>query len=152
MSLSLIAQPGFAELPDADFDAGGVASDTNMKALNAAAKFGVVRNEQFWGYYRNGEQVVLPVSPADGYQYSRSELVYTWSVFATQPAVTALLGTQSTPTAGSNSGAGTILLAQYQVNQSSGNVSCITWYFNGSATAVTADGILLVMAFAQRQR
>lgn len=152
MSLTLVAQPGFTELPDADFDAGSTASDTNMKALNAGAKFGVVRNEQFWGFYRSGEQVVLPVSPADGYQYSRSELVYTWSVFATQPATAALDGTQSTPTAGANSGAGTILLAQYQVNQSSGDVTCVTWYFNGSTTATTADGILMVMCHAQRQR
>ena len=48
MSLTLSAQPGFTELPDSDFDAGNVASDTNMKALNAASKFGVVRNEQVY--------------------------------------------------------------------------------------------------------
>ena len=86
MSLTLTAQPGFTELPDNDFDAGAPASDSNMKALNAAAKFGVVRNEQFYGYYANGETVVLPVSPADGYAYSRQELLYSWSVYWTGSA------------------------------------------------------------------
>ena len=76
MSLSLGTQPGFTEIADSTFDAGNAASDSALKAVNAAAKFGVVRNEQFYGYYANGETVALPVSPADGYAYSRSELRY----------------------------------------------------------------------------
>jgi len=44
-------------------------------------KFAAVRTEEFWGYYKNGETVALPVSPADGYAYAREELRYVWSIF-----------------------------------------------------------------------
>jgi hypothetical protein len=150
-SLSLSAQPGFAEVPDAAFDAGGAASDTNLKALNAAAKFAAVRNEQFWGYYRHGEMVALPVSPADGYVYQREELRYSWSVYWTGAASGPLNGTQALPSRGSTSGQGTLLQMGFHVDQATGAVSCnVSYYKTGQQD--TNDGILLVVVHAQRQR
>lgn len=152
--LTLSAQPGFVEVPDSAFDAGNPATASNLKALNAAAKFGVVRGEEFWGYYKNGEVVVLPVSEADGYAYSREELRYTWSVVWTGGAPgTPLEGTHTLPVFGSTSGAGMLLQATYHVDQETGLVSCKTDYHKeGGSTTPTPDGVLMVMTHAKRMR
>ncbi len=151
MSLTLSAQPGFTELADATFDAGNAITDAALKSLNADTKFGAVRNEQFYGFYRNGEQVVLPVSPADGYEYSRAECLYSWSVYWTGSAPGALNGTQSPPVGGSTSAAGTMLQIKAYVDQPTGDVSTGTSYYQSSQVN-TNDGILLVITHAQRNR
>jgi hypothetical protein len=151
VSLSLGSIPGFTEIADTVFAAGATASDVSLKALNAAAKFGVIRNEQFWGYYKNGETVALPTSPADGYVYARNELVYTWSIYWTGAATGACAGTQVAPARGATSGAGLLLQQGYLVDQATGAVTCNASYFKTAQTD-TNDGILLVMIHAQRQR
>jgi hypothetical protein len=151
MSLTLSSIPGFTELPDSDFNAGATASDTNMKALNADAKFATVRNEQFYGYYRVGETVQLPVSPADGYAYARSECLYSWSVYWTGSATTTLNGTQVNPAKGATSGGGTMLQCGWTVDPNTGAITGGTSYFNGTQND-TQDGILFVITHAQRQR
>jgi hypothetical protein len=150
MSLTLTAQPGFTELPDSTFDAGGPLTSASMKSLNADAKFGAVRNEQFWGYYRNGETVALPTSPIDGYEYSRAELLYSWSIYWTASAPSACNGTH-TPSTGATGGAGTFLQMRSNVDQSTGAVSTMVSYYKSSQTDTT-DGILMVMIHAQRNR
>lgn len=151
MSLTLSAQPGFTELVDATFDDGNPLSSGVMKPLNADAKFAAVRNEQFWGYYRNGETIVLPVSAADGYQYSLSELVFAFSWYWTGSATGPLEGTQSAPTRGSTSGGGTILQMGADIDQGSGLVSTLVSYYSGTQHD-TNDGILKVIIHAQRNR
>jgi hypothetical protein len=150
MSLSLTSQPGFTELPDSTFDAGNPLTAASLKSLNADAKFGAVRNEQFWGYYRNGETVALPTSPVDGYEYSRAELLYTWSLYWTASAPSACNGTH-TPATGATSGQGLVLQARANVDQSSGLVSTMVSYYKTSQQDTT-DGILMVIIHAQRNR
>lgn len=153
MSLTLSTQPGFTEIPDSDFSAGSAASDSDLKSLNGDTKFGVVRNEQFWGYYRNGETVQLPVSPADGYAYSRAELRYTWSIFYTGGCNVPCNGTQTPPFQDRTGGPGQVLSLSANVDQSSGLVSTVTSYYkDGAAQTNTTDGVLMVMTHAQRQR
>ncbi len=150
-SLTLASAPGFTELSASNFDAGNTASDTDMKALNADAKFAAVRNEQFWGYVRNGETIALPTSPADGYVYSRSELLYLWSWYSTGNAPADLAMTHTPPAPGGSTGDGTILQMTANVDQASGVVTCGVAYFKSSQTNTT-NGILLVMVHAQRMR
>jgi len=150
-ALTLGTQPGFTELADSTFDAGNAASDSALKELNAAAKFGVVRNEQFWGYYRNGETVALPVSPADGYAYDRSELIYSYSMHWTGGAVGACNGTQTAPPRGATSGQGQVIQFGADVDMASGAVSTNVSYYKTSQTD-TNDGILKVITHAQRSR
>jgi hypothetical protein len=153
-TLILISQPGFTEVPDSAFDAGNVVTAANMKAVNAAAKFAAVRTEEFWGFYGHGESVQLPVSPADGYAYSREELFYSWSIYATSaPPGGGLNGTQTPPTPGANGGAGNLLGHGGYVDQATGAVSCWSSYYvqNGAQTNTT-DGILLVITHAKRAR
>jgi hypothetical protein len=151
MSLSLGSQPGFTEISDATFDAGNAASDAALKALNTAAKFAAVRNEQFFGYYGNGETVALPTSPADGYAYARSELRYSFGWYWTGSATGACNGTQTAPSRGATTGAGQLLQMGANVDQATGVVSTVVSYFK-SAEQDTTDGILLVITHAQRSR
>lgn len=151
MSLTLESQPGFTEVADNTFDAGNAASDSAFKALNAASKFGVVRNEQFYGFYKNGETVALPVSPADGYEYQRSELLYTFAWYWTGSATGACNGTQTPPPRGATSGSGYPLQQGANVDQASGLVSTQVSYYKDSEQD-TNDGILLVVTHAQRSR
>ena len=151
MSLTLTAQPGFTEISDSSFANGSALSDSVMKQLNADAKFATVRNEQFFGFYRNGETVVLPVSPADGYQYSRSELLYSYSFYWTGSAVAACNGTQTPPVPGKTTGDGQPLQQKALVDQATGLVTTQVSYFKTSQQDTT-DGILLVITHAQRSR
>jgi hypothetical protein len=151
MSLTLSSIPGFTEISDNVFNAGAAASDVSLKALNGAAKFGVVRNEIFQGYYRDGETVALPTSPADGYVYSRTELVYEYSIYWTGAATGACNGTQTAPPRGATSGAGTFLQMGFDVDATTGVVSCNVSYFSGTQHD-THDGILKVTTHAQRLR
>ena len=151
MSLTLQAQPGFTEVPDNTFDAGNPVSDSALKALNASSKFGVARNEQFYGYYCNGETVQLPVSPIDGYQYQREELLYSFSTFYSGAAAGPLNGQQSRPVGAGTSGAGMILTFVANVDQVSGLVETGCSYYKSSEQD-TGDGILLVITHAQRSR
>src|SRR5258708_4541263 len=108
-SLTLSAQPGFTEIPDSAFNAGNAVSQATAQQLNADAKYAAVRNEQFWGFYKNGETVALPTSPADGYNYVRAELTYDWSLYSTAgPGAGALNGTQTEPTPAATGGGGTV--------------------------------------------
>ena len=93
----------------------------------------------------------LPVSPAEGYTYQLSELVFAWSLYSTASHAAALAGTQTPPTAGGNSGAGTLLGVNMNVSPTSGLVTCVVAYFTGTTTATT-DGILMVVVHAQRNR
>jgi hypothetical protein len=151
VSLTLSAQPGFTEIPDTTFAAGNAASSSAMTALNDDAKFAAVRNEQFFGYYRNGETVVLPVSPADGYEYSMSELRFSHSWYWTGSATGPCAGTQTPPPRGATSGSGLLLQLGADVNQATGLVSTMVSYYK-TGEQDTNDGILLVITHAQRNR
>ena len=151
-TLVLSSQPGFTEVPDQSLDAGNPVSSAVLKALNAACKFAAVRTEQYWGYYKHGETVVLPISPADGYAYAREELRYTWSVYWTgAPPGSALLGTQVAPSRGATSGEGTVLSMGFDVDEASGMVECLVSYYK-TAQQDTHDGILMVMVHGTRGR
>ena len=151
MSLTLGTQPGFAEIPDSSFAAGSPVSDSVMKQLNADGKFAAVRNEQFYGYYANGETVALPTSPADGYAYSRAELRYSWGWYWSGSAGGPCGGTQTPPARGVTTGSGQMLQMGANVDQATGLVSTQVSYFKAAETDTT-DGILLVITHAQRSR
>jgi hypothetical protein len=153
-TLILTSSPGFAEVPDSTFDGGNPASAANFKALNSAAKFAAVRTEEFWGFYKNAETVVLPVSVADGYAYAREELQYTYEIFHTGGApATPLAGSQVVPGKGAGSGPGNLLAFGFVVGQATGLVVCnVSYYVAGGAQTDTNDGILIVHTCARRQR
>jgi hypothetical protein len=152
-SLVLGSQPGFTEIPDSTFDNGNTAGASTLKSINAAVKFAAVRTEEFYGYYKDGETVQSPVSAADGYQYSRAELRYVWSMYCTGSSPSALNGTQSAPNPAAATGGGELLGVLFNVNQASGLVSCnVSYYKPGGAQTDTHDGIVMVTTIAKRSR
>lgn len=154
MGLTLDVEPGFAEIPSSAFDASQPATAANMKGLNSNAAYGAVRDEQFWGYYKHGETVQVPVSPIDGHVYARADLMYEFSIWYTgAPPSGALNGTHTTPSMGATSGGGQILKMGFDVDQDTGLVTCmVAYYVSGGAETDTSDGILKVVTHAQRDR
>jgi len=155
MTLTLTSQPGFSEVPSSALDAGLPLTAANLKAINSNANFAAVRNEQTWGFYKHGETVILPVSPADGYEYVREELRYeiTEIYWTGAPPGTDLLGTQSLPSRGATSGPGHLLQMGFHVDQATGLVTCdVHYHQEGGAQTNTQDGILVITTLAQRQR
>ena len=154
MTIVVATSPGFSDVPDSAFDAAAPVTSANLKAICENSKFAALRNEQFWGYYKNGEVVNLPVSPIDGYEYGRDELLYSWSVYGTQgPPAGAVQGSQTLPVMTHNGGAGEMLYTLAWVDQATGAVnSTIAYYVPGGAQTNVNDGVLMVITHAQRSR
>lgn len=130
MSLTLTGgAPTFTEVTEPQLDADELLTQAILQAINADSNWAAVAVEDFWGYYKPGETVALPVSPADGYEYTRSELLYCWEIFSTgAPPATALMGTQAAPTPGPPSGPGQILAIGFSVDQATGYVGGVIEY------------------------
>lgn len=134
MSITLSKVPGFNDTPDSVLTQNKVALGVHVAAISDNAAFGLVRPEFFQATYFDGDDIPLPVSSVDGYQYSRSELLYMWGVSAT-----------TNPKTGWISGPDSLWYMQWNVDQTTGHVTCIEWYRPwASAPAQSADGQLLV--------
>jgi hypothetical protein len=156
--LTYTQSPGFTDLADATFDQDKPITDVAMKQLNQNAKAAALRPETFYGWYKNGEVVVLPVSPVDGYAYTRAELEYDIAGWCSRApsAGAATNGALTLPARSSaNGGAGNLYWVEYWVeekNESSpGLVHTYTsYYVQGGAETVTSDGFVKVRTIATR--
>ena len=72
--MTFATAPGFVDLPDSALQADQPLTDYDLTKISNNAKFAAVRPEVFYGWYKNGEMVSIPVSPVDGYAYARPEL------------------------------------------------------------------------------
>jgi hypothetical protein len=78
----------FREIDDSLLFPGNPLPASLMQQLNSNVKMSVARQEFFGpAVYANGSTVPLPVSPIDGYHYSRDEISYIWEVASTGPEV-----------------------------------------------------------------
>ncbi|HWR36364.1 MAG TPA: hypothetical protein VN622_10895 [Clostridia bacterium] len=146
MAFTLTNVPGFADLPDVLLDAEKFALGMNVARISGNAAFGMVRPEIFVGLYKDGEEVNLPISPIDGYAYSRNELLYAWGLYSSVDAGS-----------GWKSGNGDLWFAAWKVEQATGKVSSVEYYRSSEGdvsanTAQTKDGVLVVFTIAQRQK
>jgi hypothetical protein len=156
--LTFSQQPGAVDLADATFDQDKPVTDVALKQLNQNAKFGMVRVEFFQGYYKNGETVALPVSPVDGYAYSRAELRYVWSVYSTRPASGATNGAANPPALGTEqiSGGGVegvdvfTAYVEHKNATNPGRVHCEIIMGDGTNQTITSYGVLYVTTVAER--
>src|SRR5690242_13182743 len=112
MGLQLNTAPGFADLPDSVLEAGDPAFGLHVGSISSNAAFGMVRLEVFQKVYGNGETVELPVSPIDGYQYSREELLYLW-----------IVKNSGAKDSGEPSGPDTLWFCNWNVDQTTGLVT-----------------------------
>jgi hypothetical protein len=144
MGLTLQTPPGYSDLADAALVANDPAYAINLAKIYSNSVFGMVRPEIFLAIYKNGDTVALPVSPVDGYSYSRDELIYVWTI-----------RNSVNPATGWISADDSLFFCSWKVDQSTGQVFSDEWYRrSGSHADVTHtnDGSLLVWTIAQRQQ
>lgn len=142
MPLTFTSVAGLLDLPDALFEATDVAADWGIGRICANTRFGALACEVFYGEYRDGDTVALPVSAVDGYHYSRDELVYGW-----------MHKTTFDPDTGAPGGRGSFLLRTPSVDPLTGAVSSLlVYYVQGGAQTNTYDGLLAVLTFGVRGR
>lgn len=147
MPLTLNQIPGFSDLSDSAIAAERYALGIHLNRISQNASFGTVRMEIFSGIYEHNEEVSLPVSPVDGYVYSRDELIYTWAVMNTADPETGWASYREP---------WTMWYLTANVSQTSGKVSCFVGYRGNmdhlDRQAQTNDGVLQVFTIAQRQK
>lgn len=143
MGLTLSVSPGYSDLSDSLLVANSPALGIDVGKISGNAEFAMVRTEVFHAYYSNGQAVALPISPIDGYAYSRNELIYFFNI-----------SNSTSPSTGWLSGADSLFYGEWNVDQTTGAVASYEVYRrSGSHANVTGtnDGILEVWTVAQRQ-
>jgi hypothetical protein len=150
--LTMAAIPGFFDIQDFAIAGNQPLTDDSIQKISHNAKFGAVRCELIYmGFYTSGNTVPTPVSPADGYAYSRQECAYL-PIFASsrQPAAGFVPGQAQFPTlAQSDLGSGNLVMVPYEfdVNDATGVVTCQI-YFSGNGAQ--NQGTVKVYALCQR--
>jgi hypothetical protein len=155
--MTFAAIPGFVDLPDSALAADQPLTDYSMIKISNNAKFAAVRPETFYGWYRDGEIVQLPLSRVDGYAYSRSELEYEVAAWCSRsPAGDAATNGAATKPAraNSNDAAGTLFLMDFWVEEKNeanpGLVHCEVHYWDNGTEAITNGGFVKVRTIATR--
>ena len=125
----------FSDIDESKFFCQQIAGDNYLKTVNKNAKFMILRPEVFSGLYTNGQTVPIPTA-ADGYTYSRAELIYVYS-----QAASTVTGAK-----------GAIQVEIFGVDPNTGVVSCrLDYNNNGQARQQTTEGQLLIETWAFRQ-
>jgi hypothetical protein len=112
--------PGFVDIPDGNLAADQPLTDYDLTKISNNAKFAAVRPETFYGWYKNGETVVVPTSPVDGYAYGRAELEYEVAAWCSRSpsGAAATNGSLSKPVrADVNDGPGSLFLMDFWVEE-----------------------------------
>jgi hypothetical protein len=149
--------PGFVDLPDATIAADQPLTDYSVTKISNNAKFAALRPETFYGWYKNGESVLIPTSAVDGYLYARSELEYevaAWCSRSPDPA-SATAGALTKPARASvNDGSGTLFLMDFWVEEKNeanpGLMHCEVHYWNSGTEVITNGGFVKVRTIATR--
>lgn len=146
--LTLAAQPSFTDLSDGLLQPNLPVTDTVIQAMVANAKLAAVRCESIYmGYYENGNTVGVPTSPADGYTYLQSEVLYIASLRSTRAAAPGFIPGQAAPPLLAAGQAGSPIVFASDVDDSTGLVTSAVFYDKGGSN----DGLMKVYALCQRQ-
>ncbi len=155
--LTWSTQPGAVDLPDGNLAADQPLTDYALVKISNNAKFAAVRPETFYGWYRHGETVQLPVSVVDGYAYSRAELEYDVAGWDTRsPAAgQAASGALAKPArADLNAASGSLFHMYFYVEEKNeanpGLVHCLVSFWTGSVETQTTSGMVKVRVIATR--
>lgn len=155
--LTWATQPGAVDLPDTNLAADQPVTDYSLQKISNNAKFAAVRPETFYGWYKNGETVLIPTSPVDGYVYSRQELEYDVAAWDSRsPASGASAnGALSKPVrANLNEGPGSLFDMYFWVEEKNeanpGLVHCFVSYWNNGVETQTSAGTVKVRTIATR--
>ncbi len=109
----------------------------------------------YMGFFANGNIVPTPISPVDGYAYSRSEVMYIWSIYSNRAPGAGFVPGQAAPPPQANSQSGNLynFPGVHDINDQTGVVSLSMSYntnFSGLNELRSNDGIIKVYALCQR--
>jgi hypothetical protein len=153
--LTFASIPGFFDLADAAIAAGQPLTDDSISKISHNSKFGAVRAEQFYmGFYTNGNTVPSPVSPVDGYAYSRAEcLFFLIHASSESPAAGFVPGQANFPALNPAAGSGSIVGTPFQMfiqpstGTTPGQITLQNYY---STSGAVNEGTVAVYCLAQR--
>src|SRR5438128_8870034 len=114
--LTLSRIPGSFDLRPSSLAAGQSVSDEMWAKILSNADFGAVRKEFFnLGYFQDGDEIPLPRSPVDGYEYQLEECIFDLSMASSrQPAAGFGTGQAKFPALANNDlGAGELIVSPY---------------------------------------
>lgn len=144
---------GPTDLANSAIAAGEPLTDSSIQAISANAKFAAVRTEFFYmGFWADGGTIPTPVSPVDGYAYSRAECNFFWSIYSNRaPGPGFVQGQASRPAQAGSQPAGLYNFPRsWDIDDSTGKVTMQTTYWDGHTETVTNDGIMKVACIAVR--
>lgn len=144
--------PGAVDLPDSNLAAHQIATDNSLVKINQNAKLAPIRSETiFMGFYKHGDTIPVPVSPADGYQYSRSELQFDCRLYSTRAPNIGFVSGQASAPVQSNSQPANLYWTRMSIDDSTGIVNIdVSYYKQGGQETISHDGIVKVLAYCQR--
>jgi hypothetical protein len=149
--------PGAVDLPDANLAADQPVTDYSLQKISNNAKFAAVRPETFCGWYMNGETVVIPTSPVDGYVYVRVELAYDVAAWDSRGPLSGgpLNGVTTKPArANVNAEAGVLYDIYFHVEEKNeanpGRVHCWVSVWDSGTEHQTNAGMVKVRVIATR--
>jgi len=150
--LTFSSTPGFFDIADSALAGGQPLTDDSILKISHNAKFGVVRPEiLFMGFFQPGDTVPPPLSPVDGYAYSRAECMFIpLLVSSRSPAAGFVSGQKTFPVlANSDPGQGSLVIVPYQldINDATGLVTCQTYW---SVSGAENQGLVKVYCIAAR--
>lgn len=150
--LTFSAIPGFFDIADSVLAGGQPLTDDAILKISHNAKFAAVRTEILsMGFFQPGDTIPTPVSPVDGYQYSRAECMFL-PILASgrSPAAGFVSGQQTFPVLSSTEpGQGSLTIVPYQldINEGTGQLTCQTYW---STSGAESQGLVKVYAIATR--
>ena len=130
--------PGFFDISDSVLAGGQPLTDDTMLKISHNAKFAAVRTELlFMGFFQPGDAVPTPISPVDGYAYSRAECLFLPILASSRlPAAGFVSGQKNFPVLANNdAGMGSLIVVPYQldINDATGALTCQTYWSTSGA-------------------
>ncbi len=150
--LTFSSIPGFFDIADTALAGGQPLTDDAILKISHNAKFAAVRTEVFFmGFFQPGDTVPTPVSPVDGYAYTRAECLFLPILASSRlPAAGFVSGQKNFPVLAANDpGQGSLVIVPYQldINDATGLVTCQTYW---SGSGAENQGVVKVYCIAAR--
>jgi hypothetical protein len=144
--------PGGVDIPDILCAPDSPVVDDVLVHITENAAFTVVRLERIYmGFYKHGDTVGAPVSPADGYAYAREECQFEAEFYSTRAPGTNFQSGQALAPMFSLSQPANLYWTICDINDQTGQVALtVSYYRQGGAETISTDGMVRVYALCQR--